>query len=195
MRGSLRAISVVFIVIVAAGCAGRQFVRAEPDTLVLGRTTEVEIRQRFGNPYREGTKLTNGEQLRTTAYAYAVSGGSLVGDIVPTRVQAYYFWNGVLVGHEFTSSFDEDKTELDINKAHAIKVRETDEAAVVALLGKPQGVYVYPLIKDKNARGLIYLYGQTRGSAFNLKFYQQLVVVTLQAGVVTDVSVTASGER
>jgi hypothetical protein len=102
----------------------------------------------------------------------------------------------VLVGHDFASSFDEDKTDFDAGKVPQIKSGETTEAEVLAVLGKPQGAYAYPLIKDREERAIVYLYSQTKGSAFNLKFYNQLLVVTLDANArVKDVEFTSSGQR
>ncbi len=88
----------------------------------MGKTTEADLRQRFGD-----------------RYAHAAGAASLVGGVTPARGQGFYFWNAVLVGHEFTSSFDEDKTDFDASKVQQIKSGETTEAEVLALLGKPQG--------------------------------------------------------
>jgi hypothetical protein len=184
------------LIVLAAGCAGRTFTRAEADSLTLGKTTEAEIRQRFGDPYREGTVVKNAETMKTLVYAYASGAASLAGGVTPSRGQGFYFWNGALVGHDFTSSFNEDRTDFDQAKAQQIKPGETTEAGVLALLGKPQGAYTYPVIKDKGARAMVYQYAQTRGSAFDLKHYQQLLVVTLGAdGVVKDSEFTSSGQR
>jgi hypothetical protein len=160
-----RAVMVIALIVVAVGCAGRDFVRPSTDSLLLSKTTETEIRQRFGKPYREGTMVKNGETLRTLSYAYAEGAASLAGGVVPARGQGFYF-------------------------------RQATEASVIALLGTPQGVYLYPLIKDKASRAMVYLYQQTRGSALNLKFFNQLLVVTLDdRGVVKDVELTSSGQR
>jgi hypothetical protein len=187
---------VVVALLVATGCAGRDFVRADADSLILSKTTETEIRQRFGNPYREGTVVKNGETLKTLNYAYATGAASLAGGITPARGQGFYFSNGVLVGHDFTSSFDEDKTDFDLAKAKQIRRGEATEASVVTLLGKPQGVYRYPLIKAKDDRAIVYRYEQVKGTAFNLKFYNQQVVVTVDGnGLVKDVELSSAGER
>jgi outer membrane protein assembly factor BamE (lipoprotein component of BamABCDE complex) len=195
-RRLVAAVLSIALIVLAAGCAGRNFTRAETESLVLGKTTESEIRQRFGDPYREGTAVKNAETMKTLVYAYASGAASLAGGVTPSRGQGFYFWNGTLVGHDFTSSFDEDKTDFDQAKAQQIKQGETTEAQVLALLGKPQGAYTYPLIKDRGARAIVYQYAQTRGSAFDLKHYQQLLVVTLGAdGVVKDAEFTSSGQK
>jgi outer membrane protein assembly factor BamE (lipoprotein component of BamABCDE complex) len=109
---------------------------------------------------------------------------------------ASHIWRDVLVGHDFTSSFPEDKTDFEATNAQQIKKGETTESAVVALLGRPHGIDAYPLISDKEARAAVYLYQETKGSAFNLKFFNQILVVQFDpAGVVKEVEFTATGER
>lgn len=184
------------LLVALGGCAGSDFARPPADSLSLGKTTAREIGQRFGDPYRQGTVLRNGETMTTLTYAYAAGAGSLAGGLTPSRGVGFYFWNDVLVGHEFTSSFDEDKTDFDVTKVPQIRKGETTEAAVTTLLGPAPGGYIYPMIADKTARALVYVYTQTRGSAFGLKHYQQMLVLTIApTGVVSDVQLTTSGER
>jgi hypothetical protein len=186
----------VLVLLAVTGCAGRDFVRPQTDSLLLSKTSEAEIRQRFGKPYREGTVVKNGQTLKALSYAYAEGGPSLAGGVVPSRGQGFYFLDGILVGHDFTSSFGEDKTDFDIAKVKQIREGQATEASVVDLLGKPHGVYLYPLVKDRSDRAVVYQYQQTRGTAFNLKFYNQLLVVTLDSnGVVKIVELTSTGER
>ena len=188
--------ALLLLLVALGGCAGRDFSRPTAESFALGKTTEREIRQRFGDPYRQGSVMRNGETMKTVTYAYAAGAGSLGGGLTPSRGVAFYFWNDVLVGHEFTSSFDEDKTDFDVAKVPQIRKGESTEAAVTALLGPAPGSYIYPMIPDKTARALVYLYTQTRGSALSLKHYQQLLLVTLGAnGVVSDVQLTTAGER
>jgi hypothetical protein len=192
----VRLLSVALLLAALGGCAGRDFTRPPADTLALGKTTEREIRQRFGDPYRQGTALRNGETMKSLTYAYAAGAGSLAGGLTPSRGIGFYFWSDVLVGHEFTSSFDEDKTDFDVTKVPQIRKGETTEATVTALLGPAPGGYIYPMIADKAAHALVYVYTQTRGTAFGLKNYQQMLVVTIApSGSVSDVQLTTSGER
>jgi hypothetical protein len=133
--------------------------------------------------------VKNNETMKILSYAYATTAP---GGVVPTREQGFYFWRDVLVGHNFTSSFPEDKTDFDATKAQPIRKGETTESAVVALLGRPHGIYAYPLISDKDARAAVYLYQETKGTAFNLKFYHQILVVQFDpAGAVKEVGARA----
>src|SRR5712691_706366 len=102
----------LMLLLAVAGCVGRNFVRPQADSFSLGKTTEAEIRQRFGKPYQEGTVVKNGETMKSLSYAYAsVTATSVLcaRGITPVRAQVFYVWNGALVGHEFTSSYDADK--------------------------------------------------------------------------------------
>jgi hypothetical protein len=191
-----RILAILAVLLVAAGCAGRDFKRPAMESLAVGTATEAEIRQRFGTPYREGTVLKNNETMKTLAYAYATTASSAPGGVVPSRGQGFYFWRDVLVGHDFTSSFADDKTDFDATKAQQIRKGETTESQVVVLLGTPHGIYTYPLINNRDARAVVYLYQETKGTAFNLKFYNQILVVQFNpTGVVTEVEFTATGQR
>ena len=193
---SRRILAVLTLLLLSAGCAGRDFKRPALESLAVGQATEAEIRQRFGAPYREGTVLKNNETMKILSYAYATSASSVPGGVVPARAQEFYLWRDVLVGHHFTSSFPDDGTDFDGAKAPQIKKGETTEPAVVSLLGSPHGVYRYPLIADRDARAAVYLFEQVKGSAFNLKFYRQILVVQYDAaGVVKEIEYTATGDR
>ena len=54
---------------------------------------------------------------------------------------SFHFWDGVLVGYDFLSAFDEDKTNFDDTRVSEMKKGETTEAQVVALFGPPGGKY------------------------------------------------------
>ncbi len=136
---SRRILVILALPLVSAGCAGRDFKRPALESLAVGQATEAEIRQRFGAPYREGTVLKNNETMKILSYAYATSASSVPGGVVPARAQEFYLWRDVLVGHHFTSSFPDDRTDFDGAKAPQIKKGETTEPAVVGLLGAPHG--------------------------------------------------------
>jgi outer membrane protein assembly factor BamE (lipoprotein component of BamABCDE complex) len=189
------------IVAVAAlalsGCAGTNFVRPEPSSFVLGQTTQQEISQKMGKPYRTGTVEKNGKTLQSASYAYAnVGGEALYSGITAARSQGFYFLNSTLVGTEFSSSFKTDATDFDETKVAQIEKGKSTKANVIQLFGPPGGDFMAPLTANAADRALVYLYSQTRGSAFNLRFYtKSLVVAYNETGVVTDVQYTAQGTK
>lgn len=193
---SRRILALLALLLVSAGCAGRDFKRPALESLAVGQATEAEIRQRFGAPYREGTVLKNNETMKVLTYAYATSASAAAGGLVPARAQEFYLWRDVLVGYHFTSSFPDDTTDFDGTKAPQIRKGETTESAVVSLLGPPHGAYRYPLIADKEARAAVYVFEQVKGSAFSPKFYRQILVVQYDGtGVVKEIEYTATGDR
>jgi hypothetical protein len=193
---SRRLLTSLALLLLSAGCAGRDFARAPMDSLAVGKATEAEIRQRFGTPYREMPVVKNNETMKVLGYAYTTTLTSPPGDLIPARTQDFYFWRDVLVGHHFTSSFPADRTDFDGTKAQQIKNGETTEAAVVGLLGPPHGTYRYPLIADKDARAAVYVYEEAKGTTLNPKVYRQILVVHYDgAGVVKGVEYSATGER
>lgn len=185
------------IVILVAGCAGRQFVRPQPEALVLGRTTHVEVFRQLGEPYQRGMSLKEGQTVMSISYAYSTATGtSGFGGVEPARAMQFHFVKDVLVGYEFTSSYKEDLTDFDDSKIAQIKKGQTTRAEVEQLLGRPEGIYAYPMIKNTSERALVYLYIQTRTALFSVKVnVKKLLVAFDRDEVVTDVEFTTSGER
>ena len=179
------------------GCAGTDFIRPDTDFLKNGQTTYGQILARMGAPRREGTVIKNEKTVKTASYGYASVGGKPLHDgVTPARAMGFYFYNDVLVGHEFISSWAEDNTDFDESKVQAIVKGKTTRAELAQLLGKPAGYYIYPLIKATSGEASVYAFVETSGSAFNLKFFRKTLVVTFDAaGVVSDVEYSSSGSR
>ena len=203
MQAKTNVLFTLGLALMVAGCAGRDFVRPSSDSLQLGKTTYTEIAARFGSPYREGTMLKNEQMIKTISYAYATKLGeaAAVSGVTPARSLGFYFVDLVLVGHEFTSSFERDHTNFDEPKITQIKKGETTHAQVIALMGQPTGNFIFPLVQRKDEKGLVYLYVQTRVEQApfvptKIRQYRKVLVVSVgEDGVVTDVTFNASGEK
>ena len=180
-----------------AGTAGTEFKKLETNQLVYGSDTTESIKQKLGEPYQEGAVTKNDRQFKTMSYAYSSTGGDAAyKDVIAGRSQGFYFNNNKLVGHEFTSTWAVDSTDFDESKVGEIKKGTTTIQQVIKLLGKPGGEYVYPLAKNEKEKSKVYLYQQTKGSVFNLKFYQEMLVISYDKnGIVTDVTFIASGDK
>jgi len=184
-------------VLVISGCAGTDFKRLNQDQFVYGQDSIQTIRSKLGKPYQEGMITKNDKQFKTMSYAYASTGGEAAyKGVVAARSQGFYFYDNKLVGHEFTSSWAVDSTDFDSSKLSEIKKGETTINEAIELLGKPGGEYIFPLTPNESEKAKVYLYNQTKGSAFNLKFFQKLLVLTYgNSGVVTNVEYTESGNN
>jgi hypothetical protein len=194
MKGMLKGIVVLAALLALAGCAGTDFVRPSADDLKLGKTTYKDVLTRMGAPRQEGAVLKNEKNVRSATYAYAATGGSPARPgVTPARVQVFYFYDDVLVGHEFISSFAEDHSNFDESRVPGIVKGRTTRAQLVQIMGKPTGAQVYPMIKSQKGDAATYLYSQMTGSVFTAKFYRKALVVTLEDDVVADVEYSSQG--
>jgi hypothetical protein len=196
MKGMLKAI-IVAALFGLAGCAGTDFVRPDANSFTNGQSTYAQVFARMGAPQREGTVLKNEKNIKTATYAYASVGGKpLHVGVTPARAMGFYFDGDRLVGHEFISSWAEDNSDFDDSKVKDIVKGKTTRAALTQLLGKPAGLYIFPMIKNASGEGAVYAYVETTGSAFNMKFFRKVLIVTFDAaGVVEDVDFSSSGSR
>ncbi len=187
---------IVSIFLIFAGCAGRDFVRPDSQTLTLGSMTKEQLVARFGSPFQTGTVSMNGKSMEQVSYSYASGTASIVGGITPARSMNYYFFQDRLVGYEFLSSFPEDNTDFDETKVSRISKGKSTKDEVIRLINKPHGYYSYPLTDRSDLNALAYAYVRVKGTAFNLSLYNKTLVVTYGTnGIVTDVKLSTSGEK
>jgi hypothetical protein len=170
-----------------AGCASN-FTRPDPDKIAIEKNTTSDITNMAGKPNLVLNNINiNNETITAYLYFYG-KGANFYGLNMPQRTQAYYFYKGVLVGQEFNSSFDEENTDFDFKKVSEIKKGQTKNE-VLALLGKPAGVGVYPLINDKSGSALVYEYTHARYIPIANSIDNNLLVVSLDANnIVEDIT-------
>lgn len=185
------------VVTLLSGCAGTDFVRPDTAQLKLGVTTSADVVKQLGAPRNEGTVLKNNVSVKTSTYAYATTGGKPLNEgVTPARATAFYFADDKLVGHEFLSSFADDNSDFNDKKVPQIIKGKSTRADVTALLGKPGGAYIFPMIDAKTGDAAVYQFQEARGSVFDMKFYRKVLIITFDtAGVVTDVALTTSGTQ
>ena len=150
----------VFFILFATGCAvGVNITRPAPGLLMPGKTTYEETLATYGDPWLEGKVTVNERTLNTVTYSYgSVGAESYDTNIGAGRGLTLWFENGMLVGHEFRSSFKEDHTDFDESRIKEIEKDKSDKASIIAILGHPTGEYIYPLMKEKDKVGLVYSY-------------------------------------
>lgn len=197
MRSTLRLFASFAAAAVFAGCAGTDFKRPDTQSLVLGKSTSSDVVRVMGAPRQTGELLKNEQKIRTLTYVYAeATGAAAAPGVTPSRAMVFSTFNELLVGQEFASSFAQDSSNFDDGKISAIVKQKSTRADVVALLGRPSGEFVYPMVKGQGDTGIGYAYSQAKGSAFNMKFYRKSLIVTFGPdGLVSDVAYSASGER
>jgi outer membrane protein assembly factor BamE (lipoprotein component of BamABCDE complex) len=190
-------IAVSFAALALTGCAGSDFVRPAESDFVVGKSTLADVNTKMGNPLQTGQLTKNDKLMKVSKYAYAASGGeSAHPGVTPARSLTFLFFEDNLVGKEFVSSFKQDSTDFDGQKVSSISKGKSTRQDVVALLGKPSGEAVYPVIKNVGDAAYVYSYVQAKGTVFNMKFYNKSLLVSFSpSGLVTDVEYTTSGEQ
>jgi hypothetical protein len=192
LKGSLLVSSVLLLV----GCAGTNFVRPDPDTFTLGRTTYAQVVQKMGEPRNVGSGLKNGKQVKTITYAFAsVTGQPAEAGVHPARALGYFFYHDTLVGQEFISSYMSDSSNFDETKVEQIKKGRSTRADVIALMGKPTATFIAPVVKETSGEAYGYTYQTLRGNAFTgFKHYLKVLRISFDdKGVVSHVDYESTG--
>ena len=196
MRRALTSMLVAVMVSMVGCSSGTDFKRPDPTTLQLGKTTEREIRERFGEPRREGSLIRNEKRVKTLSYSYAEAAPYV--EKVSARAATFSLYEGTLVGHDYSSSFSDDKTNFEDSSVDRIKNGKTTSAQVIDLLGTPTGEFIYPLAKLQDGRAYVYSYSRTDKGPFgsSLRIQQKTLVVNIDAsGLVVDVTLTTSAPK
>jgi hypothetical protein len=143
----MRATTLLLVMMLCAGCAsGADFKRPDASSLKLGQTSEKEIRARYGDPRGETTVLKSEKTIKVLTYAHAEAAPYV--EKIPVRAMTYSFHEGRLVGFDYSSSFSSDKTDFDDALVTQIEQGKTTQDQVVALLGRPTGMSIQPLVKE-----------------------------------------------
>lgn len=195
-RNTISALTATLTLLIT-GCAGTNFTLPEAGKLELGKTTKVEAIQTMGKPIQTGEVLQNEKKIEQLKYVYASTGGEAAyAGVIPARAFVLSFFENTLVGEEFTSSFKADNSDFNSDLIAKIEKGKTTRSEVIALLGKPTGTVIYPIIKSAHEKGIVYTYSQAKGSVFNMQFHNKLLIVIFDnANIVTDIQYTANGQK
>ena len=99
---SRRVLALLGLVLVSAGCAGRDFTRPPLDSVAVGKATEAEIRQKFGTPYREGAVMKNNETMN---YLYQQTRGTAFDLKIYQQILVIQYDNAAVVKEvEYTAT-------------------------------------------------------------------------------------------
>jgi hypothetical protein len=178
------------------GCGSpRWFQRPVPESLVLGKTTYQEATLLYGEPTVRGTMTLNGENVNTANWSFAGGPPQQFWEkhFIPTKSLVMFFWNDLLVGHAYTSSYQEDNTDFDESQIPRIKKGETTVEEVAKLLGQASGMFIYPCTENADTKAMKYLYTQAKSSSDS--YTKEATIVYNNEGIVTNVVFSTSGEK
>jgi hypothetical protein len=187
-------LALVGLGLLAAACSTEKVLkRPEPGTLQLGKTTEADIRSRFGEPRGVATRLINDWPVKTLSYSYADSPVDV--QTVPVRVMVCMFSDDILVGYHYLSSFPADTTDFDETRVSRIQRGRTTAKQLVELMGQPGGEYIHPLARVRGGRAYVYGYSRTDNvPGGKVTTSTKTLVVNMDpAGVVVDVDLSMTG--
>ena len=188
-----KTIRAVFLtaLVALAGCAhtvGHDFTRPEQMGVVLGRTTEADIVSRYGEPASRSSTAHSAASVpgkppspfeaaqipgvfTFLRYNYVLNQPPIAGGDMNQKSATFTFWNGVLVGHDFNSSFAADSSNFDEDTAQAIlSPRQMSRDAVIAQFGDPGGRFIYPMTPTPGMERLHYSYEK-----FDVKSHQRQI--------------------
>lgn len=194
MYRSLRSVFLIVLIIMIAGCSGRNFARPNPGAFNLGKTTYPQVVEQMGTPRNVSNSQHNGATIMGIRYGHSKVVGAIEEGVIPVRSLWFYFYKDVLVGQSFDSSFRSDNTDFDDSKVGNIVKGKTSRAEVLQLLGRPSGSYIHPMVKKTFGEAIGYKYMTFRNSENGIKaaVSKNLLITFDDKDAVSDVEFTSS---
>ena len=130
---------------------GHKFEAPSPDQLEFGKLTPADALAHFGKPLVKNESVTPDGSFEVYKYTYAENGVGAVNN----RQLLLEFKDGKLNGYYFLSTFDKDKTKVDLTNVDKLKagLGKLTRDEVTALAGRPNGKALCPTVlldfKDK----------------------------------------------
>lgn len=183
------------LAICLTGCVGTRFTRIPDSEISLRHDTIQSIRNRLGKPFGEATIIKNGKSMKVLSYSFSKASFKFTGP-VPSRTQAFYFHNDILVGHIYTSTEQNDQTQFDSSKVKKIKENETKIDDALALLGIPSGHYIYPMVEKEDQKAAVYFYVQVKPGFMTPKLFQQILIISYDPnGIIRKLDFIEAGQK
>lgn len=119
--------------------------------LDLHQMKDTEYNDIFAEPWREEKTTTGDAKFDNVKYYYAT--GNTFSSRGSVRILLLEFKDGQLNAYDYASSFDEDKTRVDLANVSKITIGVSTKEEVLIALGKPHGKALCPsevaIFKDK----------------------------------------------
>jgi len=130
---------------------GHNFDFSNISKLDLHQMKDTEYNNLFAEPWREERTTSGDATFDNIKYFYA-SGNTYSGR-GSVRILLLEFKDGQLNAYDYASSFDEDKTRIDLTNVKKVKIGVSTKEDVLIALGKPHGKALCPTeienFKDK----------------------------------------------
>jgi hypothetical protein len=152
--------------ILLTGCVGgTAFVRPPSEALQLGKTSYDQIVKTYGDARRTATLVQNNVSIKQISYSHSLAIPYTTK--LSTRGLVYSFYEGILVGYDYASSFEEDKVGQQSRGDQIRQIKTGDERVrVLTLLGKPDGEFIFPMTNKKDFTSVRYSFIQSHRIPF-----------------------------
>jgi len=190
----MKIIYTFLLVLLLTACGGKNFIRPDSQSLIVGTTSYADVVKQLGEPIRKGTLTKNDLIVQNISYSYAEA--VPFSTILSSRAMVFYFHDGLLVGYDYASSFSGEKqaAAIDDEKVAQIKKGDKKEKAI-ALLGTPSGEFIFPMTAPKGTSSVMYSFISTSRVPFigGVKVTKKVVTITVGPnGLITDISTSES---
>ncbi len=190
----MKLIYAFMVMLLLTACGGKNFIRPDSQSLIVGTTSYADVVKQLGEPIRKGTLTKNDLIVQNISYSYAEA--VPFSTILSSRAMVFYFHDGLLVGYDYASSFSGEKqaAAIDDEKVAQIKKGDKKEKAI-ALLGTPSGEFIFPMTAPKGTSSVMYSFISTSRVPFigGVKVTKKVVTITVGPnGLITDISTSES---
>ena len=190
----MKLIYAFMVALLLTACGGKNFIRPDSQSLIVGTTSYADVVKQLGEPIRKGTLTKNDLIVQNISYSYAEA--VPFSTILSSRAMVFYFHDGLLVGYDYASSFSGEKqaAAIDDEKVAQIKKGDKKEKAIT-LLGTPSGEFIFPMTAPKGTSSVMYSFISTSRVPFigGVKVTKKVVTITVGPnGLITDISTSES---
>jgi hypothetical protein len=169
------AVTAALAVLALSACitVGRNFVRPDPSTITLKKTTRSEIEARLGPPFSTGQFSKNGQLIDSMHYFYGKQDAII--NVIHKKHCWFYFVGPDLVGFVYLTGLSSEQRDFDAQLVRWIVKGKTTKAEVMTMLGPPAGVLQYPVTDEKKTvegdSSIIYSYHAKQADKFLEVFF------------------------
>jgi hypothetical protein len=186
---------IVILVLLTSGCSSN-FVRPDEKALVLGKSVTADLTKSISGSSNNRDATINNEKVHIINYYY-IHNNVFFGSLIPEKFQTYTFFNDVLVGDVFSCSNVDGEPSTEFDEKKIVNIQKGQSLnQVIAVLGKPTGKVLYPIIKDKTGSGIVYEYISTRYLPLISPTTNRFLLITLDSNnIVTNISYQIDGQE
>lgn len=194
LRSIMKLVYTFLLSLLLIACGGKNFIRPDSQSLVVGVTSYADVVKQLGEPLRKGTLTKNELTIQNISYSYAEA--IPFSTSLSSRAMVFYFYDGLLVGYDYASSFSGEKQAAVIDDEKVAQLKKGDKKEkVLALLGTPSGELIFPMIVPKGNLSVMYSFISTSRTPFagGMKVIRKVVTITVDPnGLITDISSSES---